>query len=124
MKLQSYRLTFISLYCHNLESHDGRQLPFLNLPKEKNDHTKYFMINLHEKMLPTPWKSNLQYPDHQSDAHPTEPPRPAAYKGSQLMISKRHADVNVNVNFNVNLRSVIYFDPYPDPRYSNTKLKV
>ena len=29
------------------------QLPFLNQRKGKNDHRKYFMINLHERMLPT-----------------------------------------------------------------------
>ena len=29
------------------------QLPFLNQQKGKNDHRKYFMINLHERMLPT-----------------------------------------------------------------------
>ena len=28
-------------------------------------------------MLPTRWGSNPQPPGHQSDAHPTEPPRPA-----------------------------------------------
>ena len=28
-------------------------------------------------MLPTQRESNPQPPDHQSDAHPTEPPRPA-----------------------------------------------
>ena len=92
-------------------------MPFLKQWKEENDLRKYFMINLHEKMLPTPRGSNLQSPDHQLNAHPTESPRSAAYKGTQLMTSKRNADVNVNVNFNINLRSVIYFDPYPHPRY-------
>ena len=29
------------------------QLPFLNQRKEENDHRKYFMINLHERMLLT-----------------------------------------------------------------------
>ena len=29
------------------------QLPFLNQRKGENDHRKYFMINLHERMLPT-----------------------------------------------------------------------
>ena len=33
------------------------------------------MINLHERMLQTRRGSNPQPPDHQSDAHPTEPPR-------------------------------------------------
>ena len=37
--------------------------------------------NLHERMLPTRRGSNQQLPpDHQSDAHPTEPPRPAGTK--------------------------------------------
>ena len=38
---------------------------------------KYFMINLHDRMLPTQWGLNPQPPDHQSDAHPTEPQWPA-----------------------------------------------
>ena len=38
------------------------------------------MINLHERMLPTLRGSNPQPPDHQSDAHPTEPPWPAQGK--------------------------------------------
>ena len=33
--------------------------------------------NLHERMLLTRWGLNPQPPDHQSKAHPTEPPRPA-----------------------------------------------
>ena len=33
--------------------------------------------NLHERMLPTQLGLNPQSPDHQSDAHPTEPQRPA-----------------------------------------------
>ena len=32
---------------------------------------------LHERILPTRCGSNPQPPDHQSDVHPTEPPRPA-----------------------------------------------
>ena len=46
-------------------------------PVEGNDRTKYFMINLHERMLPTQRGSNPQPPNHQLDTHPTEPPRPA-----------------------------------------------
>ena len=38
----------------------------------------YFMINFHERMLPTWQGLNPQPPDHQSDVHPTDPPRPAA----------------------------------------------
>ena len=34
------------------------------------------MINLHERMLPDQWGSNPR-PDHQLDAHRTEPLRPA-----------------------------------------------
>ena len=41
---------------------------------EGNDHRKYFMINLHERMLPPQRGSNPQPPNHQSDAHSTEPP--------------------------------------------------
>ena len=39
--------------------------------------TEENMINLHGRMLPTRRGSNTQPPDHQSGAHPTEPPRPA-----------------------------------------------
>ena len=35
------------------------------------DHRKYFMINLHERMLLSQRVSNLQPPDHQSNAHPS-----------------------------------------------------
>ena len=44
------------------------------------------MINLHERILPTQRGSNPQSPDHHSDAHPIEPPRPAlpSKKGSIL----------------------------------------
>ena len=45
--------------------------------KGENDRRKYIMINLRERMLPTRRGSNPQPPDHQSDAHPTEPPSPA-----------------------------------------------
>ena len=37
------------------------KLPFLNQWKGQNDRRKYFVINLHEKMLPAWWGSNLQY---------------------------------------------------------------
>ena len=45
--------------------------------KGKNDSRKYFMINLHERILSTRRRSNPRPPDHQSDVHSTEPPRPA-----------------------------------------------
>ena len=57
--------------------------------ERENDRTKYFMINLHERMLQdlagistneccrTRRGSNPRPPCHQSDAHPTEPLRPA-----------------------------------------------
>ena len=35
------------------------------------------MIKFHERMLPTRRGSNPRPPNHQSDAHPTKPPRPA-----------------------------------------------
>ena len=54
------------------------QLPFLNQQQGENDHRKYFMTNLYERLLPTWWGSNPQPPDHQSeDALLTEPQRPA-----------------------------------------------
>ena len=54
------------------------QLSFLNEQKDENDSRKYFMINLHERMLLTWQGLNPQAPDHQSDAHPTEPSRQAS----------------------------------------------
>ena len=33
--------------------------------------------NFHERMLPTRRRSKQRPPDHKSDAHPTEPPKPA-----------------------------------------------
>ena len=37
-------------------------MPFLNQQKGKNDHIKYFMINLHERMLPDLAGIHLQPP--------------------------------------------------------------
>ena len=51
------------------------QMPFLNKRKGENDCRKYFMINPHQRMLPTQQGSNAWPPDHQSDAHLSEPPR-------------------------------------------------
>ena len=39
-----------------------------------------FMINLHERILPTRRGPNPKPPDHQSDALLTEPPRPAHFE--------------------------------------------
>ena len=47
-----------------------------NCPSWISDRRKHFMINLHERMLPTRRGSNPQAPGHQSTAHPAEPPRP------------------------------------------------
>ena len=52
------------------------QPPFLNQQKGENDRRKYFMINLHERMLLTLAGLNLWPPGLLPDAHPTEPPRP------------------------------------------------
>ena len=48
---------------------DGFKYP--NAPKiiccsveGENDRRKYFMINLHDRTLPTQWGSNPQPPDH------------------------------------------------------------
>ena len=52
-------------------------MPFFNQQKGENDRRKYFVFNLQEGMLPTQLGLNPQPPDHQLDAHQTEPPRPA-----------------------------------------------
>ena len=41
------------------------KLPFLNQRKEENDHRKYFVVNLHERMLPT--SAGVEPPGLQSD---------------------------------------------------------
>ena len=66
----------VNQYCAHSYARNW-QLSFLNQRKGESDRRKYFMINLHERMLPTRRGSNPQPPDLQSDAHPTEPPRPA-----------------------------------------------
>ena len=58
------------------------------------------MINFHERMLPTQRGSNLQPPDHQSDKHPTEQPRPADLRMCRLadlgLKGNKHAFRRVN----------------------------
>ena len=45
----------ITVMSSRLDSFDRNwQLPFLNLRKGENDRRKYFMFNLHERMLPDP----------------------------------------------------------------------
>ena len=46
------RLSPLSQYCAHSFARNW-QLPFLNQRKGENDRRKYFMINLHERMLPT-----------------------------------------------------------------------
>ena len=47
--------------------------------KGENDRRKYFIISLHERMLPSRQKLNPQLPDRLSDARPSEPPKPASF---------------------------------------------
>ena len=47
-------------------------MTFLFQRKEENYRRKHFMINLYERVLP-----NTAQPDHRSEAHLTELPRPA-----------------------------------------------
>ena len=49
---------------------------FLNQRKGESDRRKYFRMKLHERILRG---SNLRSPDHQSEAHPTEPPRRSGF---------------------------------------------
>ena len=49
-----------------------------NQRKGENDHRKYFMISLHERMLSTRQGLSPQPPDYRSDEHLTELPRPAS----------------------------------------------
>ena len=67
------RLSPLNQYCTHSFTRNW-QLPFL---KGQNDCRKYFMINLHERMLLTRRGSNPQPLDLQSDTHPNEQPRPA-----------------------------------------------
>ena len=45
-------LQAVNQYCAHSFARNW-QLPFLNQRKGENDRRKYFMINLHERMLPT-----------------------------------------------------------------------
>ena len=45
--------------------------------------------NLHERMLPTRWGSNPQPPDHQSNEHSPEPPRPAEIQEHYGLVTHR-----------------------------------
>ena len=63
---------------------------FLNQQKAEIDRRKYFMINLHERMLPTsagvePATSGLQ-----SDEHPTEPQRQTHYDVNHCVTQNKH----------------------------------
>ena len=63
----------VNQYCAHSFARN-RQLPFLNQQKGENDRRKYFMINLHRKMLPT-----------SAGVEPTttwipEPPRPFTHR--------------------------------------------
>ena len=55
------------------------------------------MINLYERMLPNRQGSNPQPPDGHSDAHQTEPPRPAV-EGLALLV-KLLTDDNLKLFF-------------------------
>ena len=68
----SIRKTFNHEYCVHSFARNW-QLPFLNQQNREIGPRKYFMINLHERMLPA-WRGSTPHPDHQSGAHPTEPP--------------------------------------------------
>ena len=71
-----YDKTFCS-YAHYFDR--NWQLPFLNQWRERMTLENISWSNFHEKILPTRRRSNLQPPDHQSDAHPTGPPITKTY---------------------------------------------
>ena len=54
----------------------------MNQQKGENDHRNYFMINLHERMLPT----HPQSPEL-AEARPTEPQRPVNDLRKYFMIN-------------------------------------
>ena len=75
--LTTHLLARFNQYCAHSFARNW-QLPFLNQRKGENDRRKYFMINLHERMLPTStgdWTRDLLVSSR--TAHPTKPPRPA-----------------------------------------------
>ena len=72
-------------------------MSFLNqLESAKRERTtveNIFLINLHERLLLTRRGSSPQPPNYQADADPTEPPRPAIWKGRGVkheIITKYH----------------------------------
>ena len=86
------------------------KMPFLNQRNGEGDRRKYFMINFHEKMLPTRRGSNPQPPDHKSDAHPTEPQRLAIfmfYGQVQFEIDKENPLVSRSMSVTSNQGSQI-----------------
>ena len=74
----------VNQYCAHSFTRN-RQLPVLNQRKGESDRRKYFMINLHERMLLNCCGMNPQPSDHQSDEHPTEPLRPANFLSARVV---------------------------------------
>ena len=73
-------------------------MPFLNQWKGENDHSIYFMINLHKRLLLTWQGSNQQPHDHQLDMHPYEPPKLAPTVRSQTIYAVS-AQTNISIRF-------------------------
>ena len=69
-------------------------MPVLIQPKEENNRRKYFMIKSPQKIVADRWGSNLHLPDHQADAHPTEPPRPQGWRVKRDFVSWFYGSVN------------------------------
>ena len=69
-------LEAVNQYCAHSFVRNWKR-PFLNQRKGENDRRKYFMINLHERMLPPSRGRTRDLLVSSRTAHPTEPPRPA-----------------------------------------------
>ena len=99
--LEGLVLKVVCQYCAHSFTRNW-QLPFLSQRKGENDRRKYFMINLHETMLPTRRRSNPQPPDHQSDVDPAEPPRPAPIVKLNWMQSTQLNAIYLNSSLEIN----------------------
>ena len=67
---------------------------------------KYFMIKSPQKNVTDRQGMNLQPPDHQSDAHPTEPPRPA---NSHEILSQALQSENNGEKIYFRMPSALYY---------------
>ena len=70
-------------------------LPFLNQQKGENDPRKYFMVKSPRKNVADPAGVEPSTSCHQSDAHPTEPPRPAGRRMIRMPVRSSKTQISL-----------------------------